>query len=679
MTTRRVGQPQLANLLNSLDFVAESVELVFSSPHLGHDHAFMKRPIVADFGNFEFQFEDDEAASLKTESAMLDHVVIADGLRQIRFRPATSGWVGHVLRLGLPDHAIESGARGCRRHRASTSRATVEQGASRLTGRLQDFSSTAISIRLDEGSQAIDLDTPMATRLTQNGSTVFVGELCPIRCRYFEDGSGDLVLRFPGEPRPTRSAVAAVRSMRRQLSPNPNVSFTHPLLDKAVSFVLRELSVGGFSIEETDQESLFFPGLVIADTTIDLGPEAVIRCSARVCYRFSDSDQVSRIGFSIDGISESDRLKMLAILSQRPDINTFVCPKHFDIEALWSFFFETGFIYPEKYAALREYKDQLKHLYNKLYLDLPDFSRHVVYQHNGIVHGHVAMFQYYGRSWLMHHHAARRSAHHKAGLVVMEQILRYVYDYRSCFPDRMRYIACYFRPNNRFANKVFGGSVEAMADRNQCSRDSFAYLHLSRTGATELGKTWTVGLAKRGDLSRFATHYLETSGGLMIDALDLSSIPAESDHEIDARYADAGLFRQRELLAVRKQSELVAIIALNFSDPGLNLSDLTNCVQVFALDENAFDQESLIRLIRRSAARYEGSQATAMVFPRSMADKVQLPYSKTYDLSILDLNHFPRYFRYIESLLGRGLREEESRAERLNQPGLVPAQTTNGE
>jgi hypothetical protein len=62
----------------------------------------------------------------------------------------------------------------------------------------------------------------------------------------------------------------------------------------------------------------------------------------------------------------------------------------------------------------------------KLYNLNSQIARHFIYQEKGRILGHMSMLRFYANSWLIQHHAAKTSAGHKAGLMVLDQIGRMV-------------------------------------------------------------------------------------------------------------------------------------------------------------------------------------------------------------------------------------------------------------
>ena len=84
------------------------------------------------------------------------------------------------------------------------------------------------------------------------------------------------------------------------------------------------------------------------------------------------------------------------------------------------------------------------------------------------------------KTWLINHHAANSAKRSKAGLVVLEQISRYINESHQFHSTFMDYVACYFRPENKFPNLVFGGVTRKAKDLKKCSIDQFAYIPINK-------------------------------------------------------------------------------------------------------------------------------------------------------------------------------------------------------
>ena len=58
-----------------------------------------------------------------------------------------------------------------------------------------------------------------------------------------------------------------------------------------------------------------------------------------------------------------------------------------DLDDLLAFFFDTGFVYPKKYAALQSNKEQFRETYRKIYLENPAIARHFIELDRGAIQG----------------------------------------------------------------------------------------------------------------------------------------------------------------------------------------------------------------------------------------------------------------------------------------------------
>jgi len=272
-----------------------------------------------------------------------------------------------------------------------------------------------------------------------------------------------------------------------------------------------------------------------------------------------------------------------------------------DVDALWDFFFETGFIYPEKYVQIQKNKKEIKATYEKLYNLDSQIARHFIYQEKGLILGHMSMLRFYANSWLIQHHAAKTSAGHKAGLMVLEQIGQMVNDSHRLHSLHMQYMMCYYRPNNKFPRRVFGGAEQAINDPRGCASDCFAYM-----------------------------HYKPVQNG---------------------NGARLGLKRERKLFSLKDHGCLKAIIAISLSDFGLNLSDLTNCIKIFALAPDVFRSKCLESLLSMVCARLGGEEIPVMLYPLTFVEEQRLPYDKLYNLWVCSLQYSDPYLRYLKRLL----------------------------
>jgi hypothetical protein len=441
------------------------------------------------------------------------------------------------------------------------------------------------------------------------------------------------------------------RSIRQKLLPSPNIIFKHPLTGKIVNLKALDISGAGFSVEEDIENSLLIPGLVIPDLGIELMSGVELKCKAQLIYRTIEEAGKVKCGLAYLDMPLRDQIKLSSLLHQAKNQYTYICPTNIDLDALWDFFFETGFVYPEKYSFIQEQKKKFKKLYQELYNQCPDIFRHVLYQDRGKIYGHVSMLRYYQRTWMMHHHAAIRSIKHKAGLIVMEHILQHINEAHNIPSNKMNYICCYYRSKNRFANRVFGGAAKALKDSQKCSLDSFAYFHQKLSGDRSfLPKKWEIKETTDNELEIFKHYYNKTSGGLLIEGLDLNQKSRRNDEEINEEFKKLGFLRCRYFYSLQYSNALKAIIVVNQSEAGLNMSELTNCIQVFVLDTENVTEKIISSALKSFSKYYENRDVPTLIYPSSFAEAKNFTFEKIYELTVLDLKYISPYLDFMQSL-----------------------------
>jgi hypothetical protein len=121
--------------------------------------------------------------------------------------------------------------------------------------------------------------------------------------------------------------------------------------------------------------------------------------------------------------------------------------------------------------------------------------------------------------------------------------------------------------------------------------------------------------------------------------------------ELSAVYQRLGFKKEKHLFSLRREDLLKAVILVNISDIGLNLSNLTNSVNVMVLDSDALSRDIFLRMLSTLAEKLKLDNLTVMLYPVTYADDQFIPYEKIYNLWVLSIQHNDHYFRYLERLL----------------------------
>ncbi len=562
--------------------------------------------------------------------------------------------------IALPETGCQSSCRKARRFSCESLEVRLIQNSVVFSGSLVDFSPLSFRIEIHpsprEPFQWLNLKDKINLVVSSGDETIFSGE-----CRF---------IRQNGSPRKRQIIIEPVhdniqrfnpkvyRSKRIQISPSPDIRFTHPLTGQNVSLKVVDISGSGISVEDNEENSVLLPGMIIPAMSLRFANSFSMNCRSQVVYRKSlngaSKESGVKCGIAFLDMDPDDHMRLLAILHQAENKNLYVC-NEVNLDDLWCFFFESGFIYPRKYAFIRDQKDRIRATYEKLYTSQSNIARHFTWQQKGVIQGHLSMLRFYEKAWLIHHLAAVKTDEGvRIGLEMLKQIGSFTYDSHRLFSSHMDYLMCYFRPENHFPNHFFGGVAKNINNPKSCSLDTFAYFHFHKPTApqSEPAVDWSLTKAVYEDLVELEIFYERVSGGLMLSAFDLTPDEQMMDRtELSGEYRKLGLTRVRLLYALKVCNNLKAVIMVNISDLALNLSDLTNCITIYIIDSKELTADIIQLAVSRLSDQYDMRKFPTLIYPSSYAEAQSLHYEKDYQLWVLNTHFSDDYFKQIEYLI----------------------------
>jgi hypothetical protein len=370
-----------------------------------------------------------------------------------------------------------------------------------------------------------------------------------------------------------------------------------------------------------------------------------LNLTGQVVYREVLGDDVV-CGIAILDISIDDHFRLIGLVHRAEDENAFVRINH-DPDKFFEFLFDTGFLYPSKYEEVHSQREAFIEAYRKLYLNSNQIARCFVYIENGQIYGHVSALKIYRHAWLNHHHAALPNR--RSGLRVLRQISDFHNDSYVLNPLQRRYIVGIWRPNNSFPARFFGSFAQGVNDPKACSMDTFSYIRVSLDSCKswdDLNGPWEVTRATRQDICEFEGFYQKTSGGLLAKAFDLT-VDSFDDQSVALEYASSGLKRERQLYAVRYGLDLMALVEVQDSDTGLNLSDLTNAVYIYVLDIHMVTPKILEFIQCMVAVKQRREMTAIMLYPNTYVKRYQMDESKEYTVWILNTEYSDAYMQHL--------------------------------
>ena len=555
----------------------------------------------------------------------------------------------------LPEKYKEICKRRVKRQECTGIDVQMAQESTVYSGKLIEFSPLTLNVEVSATPPQtflwVNPEAKVNLILSSGNKNLFSGE-----CKIIKQTNGSKTRTYILEPVKHQVHVFMPmehRSPRLTLVPSPDIVFKHPFTGKTLSRKIIDISGSGFAVEEAEENSVLMPGMVIPELDLCFAGGFTLKCMAQILYRKTisreDNDNLVKCGIAILDMNLRDHMKLMAILNQAEDKNSYI-ENRVNIDDLWKLFFKTRLINPEKYKSIQGGKENIKSSYRKLYDSNLDLARHFIYQTNGTIKGHTAMLRFYERTWLIHHEAAG-SPIVRARLGALSQVARFVCDSNRFSSVHMDYIMNYFSPDNKLSNLVFRGTARSINDPSQCSLDSFAYFHYRRSNPDELklSEPWRLMKSTPQDLAELEDFYNYESKGLMTKALDLSEA-ARGSGELSKEYQKLGLKRGQYLLSLKKHDSLKAVILVNISDIGLNISDLTSSIKVFVMDQEYLPQSKLYSMLNKVLEKIKRSEIPVLLYPTTYATEQAIPIESYYYLWILKAQHSDQFLSYINWL-----------------------------
>jgi len=648
---KTIKREELANTINYLHFMNG-----YALVHLGHpkfDESILVRvypePCLGE--KLTCRWSEEYPSELDLGSYQFMHLIIDDGQSMILVPGLLEEMNKKAITVRLPDISYATGQRSMRRYICRDIDVELIQGPFTAKGQLLDFNSNGFRTKVRSESYCsfhwFNPDAPVTVALRQNNKILFSGA-----CRCIRQQGGHELREIVLEPTQKRIDLfkkRLIRNPRQRLTPSPTVIFNHPFLNKQIQREVLNISTSGFSLYEKGDESVLLPGMIIPELTIDFAGSLKMRCTAQVIYCSKNKGKENEIccGLSILDMDIETYTRLTHLISNALEPHSYIS-NQVDMEALWEFFFDTGFIYPTKYRLIQSHREDFKETYRKLYQESPEIARHFTYQKNGHIYGHISMVRAYQRAWMIHHHAAKAVDNKKSGFIVLKQIMHYLNDMYRLPSAKMDYVMCYFRPENRFPNIVFGGFARHLKNPRGCSMDLFSYLpYTSLSIGTPLAKEWSLEECSSMDLWDLSRFYRYYSGGLLLDALGLDQ-EVFDDESLEALYSRLGFVRKWKAYSLKHKGALNAVLIVNQSDLGLNLSELLNGIKVLVTNPDDMPWSVLSVAIAQLTGAYYKERVPVMFFPSEYVKAHKIPHEKHYQLWILNVQHGNEYIEYMQ-------------------------------
>jgi hypothetical protein len=588
-------------------------------------------------------------SGLRLENYQFLQLFIDDGQSMIMVPADLKSMDRDLLKIELPEVSYLVGKRQEKRYPCHGISAELEQNGFSAGGELLDYNPVGFRVKVSASPSSsfrwLNGDEPIHVALKDRNKTIFSSPCSIIRQHNLQQYK-EIVLS-PVKDEIRRFKKKMPRNLRQRLTPSPFLIFEHPLLKKTIQLEIDDISTSGFSTYEEKGLRVLTPGMIIPELKINFSGALKISCSAQVIYRLKEEEKGSRCGLAILDMDINSYSRLTQILTNLLEPHSYLSSE-LDMDALWEFFFDTGFIYPKKYRLIQSHRDVFKETYRKLYQENPEIAKHFTYQRSGRIYGHISMIRAYERTWMMHHHAARVEEGRRIGFIVLKQLMHYLNDLHRLPSAKMDYVLSYFRPENKFPDRVFGGFARSLNNPEGCSTDLFAYLpHTSLSLGTKLPAEWSLRQSTTLDLWDLRRFYEQTSGGLLIDALGIDS-PKTERESLENTYKKLGLVRKWRVYSLAYKGEQNAVMIVNQSDLGINLSELLSGIKIIVTNPGELPWNVLSIAVSSLIGKYNMERVPVLFYPFDYVIQKDIPYEKQYQLWVLNVDYGNEYMEYMQ-------------------------------
>jgi hypothetical protein len=254
---------------------------------------------------------------------------------------------------------------------------------------------------------------------------------------------------------------------------------------------------------------------------------------------------------------------------------------------------------------------------------------------------------------MIHHHAARPLEKKRPGFLVLKQMVQFLYGMYHLPSAKMDYIMCYFRQDNLFPDRVFGGFAREINNPKICSLDLFSYMTFPvGVPQNQFKPGWSLHESTFSELWELEQFLKHQSGGYIFDALSLGQKNV-NDESLESVAQRLGFCRQWKIYSLVNRNCLKAVLVVNQSDVGANLSELLNGIKVLIIDPENLPWEDLSLAVAKLTEVYNLDYIPLLIYPAIYNEITNIPCEKKYQMWVLNVLHHPSANEFVEYLQRR--------------------------
>lgn len=269
-------------------------------------------------------------------------------------------------------------------------------------------------------------------------------------------------------------------------------------------------------------------------------------------------------------------------------------------DEIWTLLLNSGFLYPEKVARLEPALPDIQRTVRRLLRANGNLMATAVMRNAEILEAHMSILRWCEQTWVVQHLAALPMSARR--LCAAARLTLGFTRYGQLRPDIV-WTKMYFRPNNRWPARVFGGYAKRVSDPATSDLRTFQYLAAPTTAAasSRLPGGLDVRSGGREDQARIEEWFTMRGRTVEVEANQLQA-SGDGLEKLSREYELAGLTRRRESIVVERGGRMAGFALLEIASRGMNFSELTNAFTVHLMEDG--DDEARRALVEAARRRY---------------------------------------------------------------------------
>lgn len=266
---------------------------------------------------------------------------------------------------------------------------------------------------------------------------------------------------------------------------------------------------------------------------------------------------------------------------------------------IWTLLLDSGFLYPEKVARLEPVLPDIQQTVRKLLLANGNLMATAVIRNEKILEAHMSILRWCEQTWIVQHLAALPMSARR--LCASAQLTLGFTQYGQLRPDIV-WNKMYFRPNNLWPARVFGGYAKRVTDPATSDLRTFHYLVAPTAGdSPKLPAGIEVRAGGQEDKVMIEDWFTARGRTVEVQANQYQA-SCNGVEKLSREYEQAGLLRRRESIIAQRNGQVTGFALLEIASLGMNFSELTNSFTIHLMDEA--DAETRLVLAEAAKQRY---------------------------------------------------------------------------